>query len=111
MRWLSLILLLAACDSPSLWFHDRPALRVAVDGTVFHVRLRGERAESLRIGPGVPMPREKVLATARVAIGRASGCTVLQIDGDEAIQRATLDCPGQGGTPLPLDTVFVVLPG
>ncbi|MBJ3764224.1 hypothetical protein ILP92_15860 [Maribius pontilimi] len=108
MRWIILLALLAACDSPSLRFRDAPATRVSVDGSVFSVRVKGERAESLRLSRERRPRVGATLARAEAAIGQASGCQVKRIDGDQAIQRATLDCAGQPGEPPPLADIVVI---
>lgn len=95
MRLILLLLLpiLAACDSPSVAFMGVPAQRMEVEGSVFSMRIDGDRVESIRVSREVLPSRATILARAEQAIAQASGCEVRGIDGDQAIQRARLKCP------------------
>lgn len=88
-----LIFLLAGCDSPSLGFAGVPARRAEVDGMVFSVRLRDDRAEAIRLSSAWLPKKRDVLSRAATAITQVSGCEVDSIDGDQSIIRADLDCP------------------
>lgn len=101
MRWFLFLAVLTACDSPSLEFQCAPVTRTNVDGMTFSVRVIGERAEAIRTSQAF-LPREgKILQNAEAAITKVSGCRVTKLDGDQAIQRATLDCKGIAGEPEP----------
>ncbi|WP_157937655.1 hypothetical protein [Oceaniglobus roseus] len=86
--------LLAGCDSPSVAFSGVPAQRITVGPSTFSVRVRGERAESLRVSREFRPSESAVLARAAQAIEQASGCAIARggLEGDQAIQRAKLDC-------------------
>lgn len=87
---------LAACDSPSPQFmhRDTATTRVEIEGSTFSVHQRENWVEVYRIGfealPRVPV----ILARAEVAIEQATGCKVVEgsLTGDQAIQRAEIDC-------------------
>lgn len=90
-----MLVLLAACDSPSLLFRSSPPEVVEVAGYEFTVRIAGEEVESIRTNRVRPPPSaQQVLAAAAIAMQRVSGCTVKTgtLRGDAAIQRAQLAC-------------------
>ncbi|WP_241523929.1 hypothetical protein [Oceaniglobus indicus] len=84
----------AGCDSPSPAFSGVPATSVTVDGSTFSVRVRGDRAEALRTSREFRPAESVVMARAAKAIEQASGCAITKagLSGDQAIQRARLDC-------------------
>lgn len=93
MRLPPLLLLsfcLAGCDPPSLAFAGATAVGVAVEGSDFTVRWRGERA-AIRTSREFRPSRSGTEAKARRAITNATGCRVKEIDGEASIQLAMLD--------------------
>mgnify|MGYP003142270538 CR=1 FL=1 len=46
---IAVVIGLAACTVPSRDFRGIPAQRITVEGSVFDVRIRGERAEAVRV--------------------------------------------------------------
>ena len=116
MRHLPLLLafsLLAGCNTPSPGFRGLPATRVAVDGVVFDVRLRGLRAEAMRISPQYAPRFGPLRASAARAMAQASGCRVARVTGDQALAFGTLDC-GKGAPPpgrMPIDIECVPVRG
>lgn len=77
-----------------------PAVRMQVDGSVFDVRVRGQRAEAIRRNPEWPPRRAVIMPRAAAAIAGVSGCQVARLRGDVAVIRADLDCGG-GAPPRP----------
>lgn len=92
---LSLVLILAACDStsPAVARWNRDTLEVG--GMRFGVHWSGESAEAYRTSKHLRPRLSEVMANARVAIEKASGCKVKDgsMGGDVAIVTAALDCP------------------
>jgi hypothetical protein len=85
---------MVSCDSPSPAMMGTEAQRIDVDGATFSVRVRGTRAEAIRLNP-MPMPSiGAVIQRAGRAMELASGCRVIgdSIRGDPALLRADLDC-------------------
>ncbi|OWU71762.1 hypothetical protein [Marinibacterium profundimaris] len=94
MRRVPILLLglLAACDAPSPYFAGQPVTRVAVDGSVFDVRIRGDLAESVRISPEYAPRLGPIGGRAALAMEQASGCHVRRLLGDQALQLGQLTC-------------------
>ena len=90
---LLLLLLTAACDSPSLSMQNVPATRVEVSGMTFAVRRRDERAEAMRVSRHMLPSKRRTLDAGARAIEQATGCDANRIEGDQAIILARLDCP------------------
>ena len=89
---------IAGCDTPSPAYRGTPATRVDVAGSVFDVRVKGLRAEALRVNARWAPNRETVARGAVAAIEGVSGCEVAALDGDQAMITARLDC-GSGAPP------------
>ncbi|WP_226782085.1 YgdI/YgdR family lipoprotein [Oceaniglobus trochenteri] len=87
-------LALAGCDSPSIAFQGVPAQSVTVGPSTFSVRVRGDRAEAMRVSRERWPAKPDILARGEEAIRRASGCGIAKngLSGDQAIVRARLDC-------------------
>ncbi|MCK0140394.1 hypothetical protein [Aliiroseovarius sp. F47248L] len=89
-------LLVAACDNPSPQFMsaDTSVKRETVEGSTFSIHRRENWVEVYRTSfealPRIPV----VLARAKTAIEQATGCNVVEgsLSGDQAIQRAEIDC-------------------
>ncbi|SEV88280.1 hypothetical protein SAMN05444851_0074 [Aliiroseovarius sediminilitoris] len=89
-------LVVAACDSPSPQFMsaDTSVKKATVDGSTFSVHRRENWVEVYRTSfealPRIPV----ILARAKTAIEQATGCKVVEgsLSGDQAIQRAEIDC-------------------
>ena len=102
MKWLLIFGLgvLTACNAPSPAFQDTPATRIHIGHSVFDVRVKGTRAQAIRINRE-NAPRLAAVAPRGVAaIERVSGCRVSKLDGDAALMNAWLDCGGKLA-PLP----------
>lgn len=84
----------AACDSPSMAFSGVPAQSITIGPSTFSVRVKGDRAEAVRVSRELRPSKSAILARSAVAIERASGCRIKGggPDGDQAVQRAKLDC-------------------
>lgn len=97
---LAAALALAGCNTPSPDFRGAPVTRVAVDGSVFDVRVAGSRAEAIRVNPQWAPRRSSVAPQAIAAMERASSCRVVRdsLAGDQAMMIAALDC-GAGAPP------------
>ncbi|MFD3191274.1 hypothetical protein ACFMPD_13485 [Sedimentitalea sp. HM32M-2] len=106
IRWLSLFLLtLSACNAPSPYFSGAPVTRIAVDGSVFDVRVRGDLAEAMRVNPQYAPRFGPIRARAGFAMARASGCEVLQVRGDQSVATGVLSCGDRPpNRPMPAQT-------
>ncbi len=93
--WLLFLLVLGACNTPSPHFRDMPETRVAVDGSVFDVRVRGNLSEALRVN-GQYAPRfGPIRGRAAFAMAQVSGCEVIEVLGDQALAIGILACEGR----------------
>lgn len=99
-RNLILLMLLAGCAAPSAEFRDIPAIRIVVEGSVFDVRVKGNKAEAIRINAESAPRMGRIGVRAALAIEAASGCRVSRIDGDQAMIRARLACGKAKAKPL-----------
>ena len=98
MRFIPLMLLLAACNTPSQAFRDAPVRTVTVDGSNFDVRIKDLYAEALRINAQYAPRMGPIGGRAAIAMEQVSGCRVHDISGDQAVIQARLDC-GSGLPP------------
>ena len=108
MRYLFILalLLIAACDSPSLSMRNVPAQRVEIGDLAFQVRVKGDRAEAIRVSQNLFPKRRDVFEAATMAVERASACSVRSLDGDQAIVLARLRCKGEPPPPTALVLVL-----
>lgn len=96
---------LFGCDAPGLAFRDVPATRIHVGQSTFDIRVKGTRAEAIRLN-AENAPRLAAVAPRGVyAIEKVSGCRVRKLEGDAAVMQAWLDCGGRLA-PLPRDIEF-----
>lgn len=84
---------LAACNSPSAYFRAAPVSRIAVDGSVFDVRVRGTLAEAIRVDSQYAPRFGPIRARAGLAMELVSGCPVKRVLGDQAQATGKLSCP------------------
>ena len=98
--FLCLLLGVMACSAPSPHFAGIAPTRIAVAGSVFDVRVRGELAESVRLNPQYAPRLGPIAGRAAVAMAFASGCEVRGVLGDQAVQLGQLDCGMGRGPPL-----------
>ena len=98
MRWILVILMLAACDMAGRDFRGLPATRVDLGGMQFAVRTNGTTAEAIRLNRMLRPRMAQVGTLAGLAIEQVSGCRVRQISGDVAVVTARLHC-AQGAVP------------
>lgn len=90
---------LGGCNAPSPHFAGAQPTRIAVDGSVFDVRVRGALAESIRVNDQYAPRLGPIGPRAALAMERVSGCRVTRVLGDQAQQLGQLDCGT--GTPSP----------
>ena len=96
---------LLGCDAPGLEFRGVPATRIHVAQSTFDVRIKGKRAQAIRLN-AENAPRLAAVAPRGVyAIEKVSGCRVRKLVGDAAVMQAWLDCGGRL-EPLPRDVEF-----
>jgi hypothetical protein len=95
MRLVSCLVVLTGCNMPSPAFRDLPATRVTIEGSVFDVRQRRNRAEAIRVNPQYAPRFGPIKKRAAIAIQQVSGCRVVSISGDQALAFGRLDC-GKG---------------
>ncbi|SDX57399.1 hypothetical protein SAMN05444358_107127 [Ruegeria halocynthiae] len=93
-------LLLAACSGGTPYFRDLPATRVAVNGSVFDVRVRGELVEAVRVNPQYAPRLGPVRERAALAMTQVSGCPILDVLGDAAVTVGVLGCDQTSGKKL-----------
>lgn len=96
---------LAACNTPGLGFGGIDPVRITVQGSVFDVRIDGNRAEAIRTNTQWAPRLEAVAPQGVAAIETVSGCRVRKLDGDAAQMTARLDC-GQALDPLPRGNTY-----
>jgi hypothetical protein len=94
-RWVALILVLTACNAPSSHFRGVPATRIAVEGSVFDVRVRGNLAEALRVSREYAPRFGPIRGRAGFAMAQVSGCKVVEVLGDQALATGILSCAGR----------------
>lgn len=95
---LALVAAIAACGTPGPAFRDVTPVRVHLGGSTFDIRVRGGRAEAIRLSPQWAPRLDAVGVPAALAIERVSGCRVARLRGDAARMVAALDC-GSGPPP------------
>ncbi len=88
------IVLLSACGTPGPYFRSAPVTRIAVDGSVFDVRVRGDLAEAIRMNVQYAPRFGPIRARAAFAMAKASGCRVTEVRGDQAVATGILACDG-----------------
>ena len=93
---LPLLLLLAACDTPSPAFRGIPATRVTVDGSTFDVRVLDNQAEALRVNAEYAPRFGPIQDRAGRAMAQVSGCEVRKVTGDQALAFGSLKCGKDG---------------
>ncbi|WP_253746761.1 MULTISPECIES: hypothetical protein [unclassified Ruegeria] len=98
-------LLLAACAAGTPHFREVPATRVAVNGSVFDVRVRGELAEAVRVNAQYAPRLGPVRDRAALAMAQVSGCPILDVLGDAAVTVGVLGCDRDAGERLLLTAV------
>ena len=93
--FLPLLLLVAACNTPSLHFAGLPATRIAVGNSVFDVRIKGKLAEAIRVNTYYVPRADPVLKEATLAITLVGRCEVTGVLGDQAVVTGVLDCASE----------------
>ncbi len=106
-RVLTLLLVLAACSAGTPHFRDVPATRIAVNGSVFDVRVRGKLAEAVRVNTQYAPRLGPIRDRAALAMAQVSGCPVLDVLGDAAVTVGVLGCDRQAGERLLLTSISV----
>lgn len=86
------LLMLAACSAGTPHFRDLPATRVAVNGSVFDVRLRGDLAEAVRVNSQYAPRLGPIRDRAALAMAQVSGCPIADVLGDAAVTVGVLAC-------------------
>jgi hypothetical protein len=98
-------LLMAACSAGTPHFRDVPATRVAVNGSVFDIRVRGELAEAVRVNSQYAPRLGPIRDRAALAMAQVSGCPILDVLGDAAVTIGVLGCDRKAGERLLLTAV------
>ncbi|MDQ7070439.1 MAG: hypothetical protein Q9M48_06840 [Rhodobacterales bacterium] len=98
-------LALLGCNTPSRDFRGIEAVQITVAGSTFDIRVRGNRAEAIRINSEYAPRLSGIAPKAFVAIERVSGCKVRRLGGDQALIHASLKCGNtpDAMVPLPVD--------
>nr|WP_170575623.1 hypothetical protein [Ruegeria atlantica] len=105
IRYLPLMLVLAACSAGTPYFRDIPATRVAVNGSIFDVRIRGDIAEAVRVNTQYAPRLGPNRDWAGLAMAQVSGCPVLDVLGDAAVTVGVLGCDREAGERLLLTSI------
>ncbi|MDA7964821.1 hypothetical protein [Ruegeria sp.] len=98
-------LLLASCSAGTPHFRDVPATRIAVNGSVFDVRVRGDLAEAVRINMQYAPRLGPIRDWAALAMAQVSGCPILDVLGDAAVTVGVLGCDREAGERLLLTAI------
>lgn len=97
---------LTACGAaPGPDYAGLSMTRVSIEGSDFDIRVKGTKAQAIRVNSRYAPRLGPIGAQAAFAIQQVSGCAVTRIKGDAAVLVGTLRCPDQpkGRTP-PLAT-------
>ncbi|GAA6159791.1 hypothetical protein NBRC116589_19650 [Ruegeria sp. HU-ET01832] len=94
------LLVLAACSAGTPHFRDVPATRVAVNGSVFDVRVRDDLAEAVRVNMQYAPRLGPIRGRAAQAMAQVSGCPILDVLGDAAVTIGVLGCDREAGERL-----------
>lgn len=91
---LSLLLILAGCDSPNPLATGYEVTKLSIEGSDFSVRSNGEVAEAIRTNYAPRRDFKRILLRAVVAMEVVTGCIVDQttVKGDPALIAARIDC-------------------
>lgn len=100
-------LMLAACSAGTPHFRDVQATRIAVNGSVFDVRVRGDLAEAVRVNSQYAPRLGPIRERAAMAMAQVSGCPILDVLGDAAVTVGVLGCDRAMGKRLLLTAVSV----
>ena len=91
-----MLLIVSACDGPSLGFIGQPVRKISIDDSRFRVFMPvgSGRVEAHRISPELLPSLVLTLEKAYRAIEAATGCVVVpgSLRGDQAIVLARVDC-------------------
>lgn len=90
------------CNTPSRDFRGLEAVQITVAGSTFDIRVKGNRAEAIRINSEYAPRLSGIAPKAFVAIERVSGCKVRRLGGDQALIHATLRCGNAPDAMVPL---------
>ena len=99
------ILALVGCDTPGPEFEGIAPTRIAIGPSWFDVRVRGARAEAIRLNTDFATRFDEVAPRGVWAIEKVSGCRVRRLEGDAAVMQAWLDCGGRL-PPLPQERSY-----
>ncbi len=91
---------LVACSAGAPHFRDAPATRIAVNGSVFDVRVRGNLAEAVRVNAQYAPRLGRIRERAGMAMAQVSGCPILDVLGDAAVTVGVLGCDREAGERL-----------
>ena len=90
------------CNTPSRDFRGLEAVQITVAGSTFDIRVKGNRAEAIRINTEYAPRLSGIAPKAFVAIEKVSGCRVRRLGGDQALIHATLRCGNAPDAMVPL---------
>ncbi|MGI9367778.1 MAG: hypothetical protein ACR2O2_02975 [Ruegeria sp.] len=96
---------MAACSAGTPHFRDAPATRIAVNGSIFDVRIRGNLAEAVRVNAQYAPRLGPIRDRAGTAMAQVSGCPILDVLGDAAVTVGILGCDREAGERLLLAAV------
>lgn len=91
-RMLLSLLLCVSCGGAGPEFRGLPATRIAVDGSVFLVRVKDSKAEAIRINSQYAPRVGPIHDRAAFAMEKVSGCKVRDVRGDQVLVVGKLSC-------------------
>ena len=93
MRWM-LVLLLAACASPSPKFMGAERQDISVGDRQFTMYRQGSAVQLIRHGFATPSERARLLVLMPAVVQAQTGCTVIpnSVTGDAGVMQARLRC-------------------
>ncbi len=91
---LTALVMLNACDSPSVAFMGVEKTAIEIDGSRFVIHRRDNKVEIYRTSIEMLPDRAEVFAKAELAVRQATGCRTRKnsLRGDQALMKATLAC-------------------
>ena len=85
---------LSACNTPSPEYLGVEPKTVEQGAYTFKIYQKGTSVQALRTNYGLPSSQADLETAFRIAVGEATGCTVLSrsVSGDAAILNAQIEC-------------------
>lgn len=94
MRWLPVMMALAACNTPGPGFRGLPPVRVTVGPSTFDVRRQGDLVELIRVTPEAVFTLRDLAPRAAAAVRQATGCALIpeSLQGEATLMQGRIAC-------------------